>query len=179
MTDHSEIKAVVPGTCAETKLAAASSPHYLAVTHEVLNQPTELANYNLYASDTALREAVDREGGGWADAALHSFGARLGTPEYLELGQLANKFQPELDTHDRFGHRVDLVRFHPAYHTLMKTAIEEGLHASPWTDPGPGAHVARAARFYMQSQVEAGHGQAAHDTAPHIDHRDKPKTHLR
>jgi putative acyl-CoA dehydrogenase len=63
-----------------------------------------------------------------------------------------------LDTHDRFGNRVDLVRFHPAYHTLMKTAIENGLHASPWTDPRPGAHVARAARTYLQTQVEAGHG---------------------
>ncbi len=158
MADHSEIKSVVRDPCTETTLTGSGAARYLAVTHEVLNQPTELANYNLYASDTVLREAVDREGGGWAEVSLNSFGARLGTPEYLELGQLANKFQPELDTHDRFGHRVDLVRFHPAYHTLMKTAIEEGLHASPWTEPGPGAHVARAARFYMQSQVEAGHG---------------------
>jgi len=59
---------------------------------------------------------------------------------------------------DRFGHRTDLVRFHPAYHALMRTAITEGLHASPWTEPGPGAHVARAARYYLQAQVEAGHG---------------------
>jgi putative acyl-CoA dehydrogenase len=77
---------------------------------------------------------------------------------YLDLGIQANRHPPELDTHDRFGNRVDLVRFHPAYHTLMKTAIENGLHASPWTDPRPGAHVARAARTYLQTQVEAGHG---------------------
>src|SRR5690606_20911656 len=69
-----------------------------------------------------------------------------------------NRFQPELDTHDRFGNRVDLVKFHPAYHALMKTAIENGLHSSPWSDPKPGAHVARAAKSYMHSQVEAGHG---------------------
>jgi putative acyl-CoA dehydrogenase len=131
---------------------------YLAETHEVFNQPTELADYNLYESDVALREAAGREGAAWADASLQAFGGRIGTAAYLELGYLANKFQPELDTHDRFGHRVDLVRFHPAYHTLMTTAIAEGLHASPWTDPKPGAHVARAARYYMHQQVEAGHG---------------------
>ena len=77
---------------------------------------------------------------------------------YLELGRLANHHTPEFDTHDRYGRRVDLVHYHPAYHALMKTAIEEGLHSSPWTDPRPGAHVARAARTYMQAQVEAGHG---------------------
>ena len=65
---------------------------------------------------------------------------------------------PTEHTHDRYGRRVDLVRFHPAYHELMRAAIEEGLHSSPWTEPREGAHVARAARFYMQSQVEAGHG---------------------
>jgi putative acyl-CoA dehydrogenase len=71
---------------------------------------------------------------------------------------LANKHLPEFEPSDRFGHRIDLVRFHPAYHALMRTAISEGLHASPWTEPGPGAHVARAARYYLHSQVEAGHG---------------------
>ena len=79
-------------------------------------------------------------------------------PRSSSCGALANQNPPELDTHDRYGRRVDLVRFHPAYHELMRLAIEEGLHASPWTEPRDGAHVARAARFYMQSQVEAGHG---------------------
>ncbi|MBV9289651.1 MAG: acyl-CoA dehydrogenase family protein, partial [Hyphomicrobiales bacterium] len=89
---------------------------------------------------------------------LVAFGARAGSAEYLELGALANRNAPELDTHDRYGRRVDLVRFHPAYHTLMRAAIEAGLHSSPWTDPREGAHVARAARYYMQAEVEAGHG---------------------
>jgi putative acyl-CoA dehydrogenase len=129
-----------------------------AVTHEVINQPTALVNYNLFDSDLALREAVSREGAGWAEESLRAFGARAGAAEYLELGELANRHAPEFDTHDRFGHRVDLVRFHPSYHRLMGVAIEEGLHSSHWTDPGPGAHVARAARYYLQSQVEAGHG---------------------
>jgi putative acyl-CoA dehydrogenase len=143
-----------PGAMAE----AMPSRRFLAVTHEVFNQPTELVDYNLYAADRALREAVAREGAGAFDGDLHEFGRRVGTAEYLELGQLANRYPPEFEPHDRFGHRVDLVRFHPAYHTLMHTAIAEGLHASPWTEPGPGAHVARAARYYLQAQVEAGHG---------------------
>ena len=97
--------------------------------------PIELADYNLYDSDAALKEAVAREGAAWAGNALGAFGAHAGSADYLELGALANKNPPELDTHDRYGRRVDLVRFHPAYHALMKTAIEEGLHSSPWTDP--------------------------------------------
>lgn len=130
---------------------------YLAETHEVVNVAHDLVDYNLYLQDAALQEAVRREGAAWAHDDLAAFGAMLGAADYLELGVLANRNPPELDTHDRFGNRVDLVRFHPAYHTLMKTSIEHGLHASPWSDPGPGAHVARAARVYMHSQVEAGH----------------------
>lgn len=131
---------------------------YLAETHEVINVARELGDYNMFTQDAALGEAVRREGAGWACDGLAAFGRLTGSAEYLELGVLANRNPPELDTHDRFGNRVDLVRFHPAYHTLMKTAIENGLHASPWAEPGPGAHVARAARTYLQSQVEAGHG---------------------
>ncbi len=131
---------------------------YGAVTHEVFNQPVELVDTNLYDSDAALKEAVQREGAGWASDALDAFGARAGSAEFLELGTLANRNPPELDTHDRYGRRVDLVRFHPSYHALMKASIEDGLHSSPWTDPGEGAHVARAARSYMQTEVEAGHG---------------------
>ena len=140
-----------------SKPASAPDP-YGAVTHEVLNQPVELADCNLYDSDAALKDAVRREGAQWATNALGAFGARMGSAEWLEQGAFANKNPPELDTHDRYGRRVDLVRFHPSYHSLMKTAIEEGLHASPWTEPREGAHVARAARYYMQTQVEAGHG---------------------
>ncbi len=129
----------------------------MAETHEVVNQSTELADYNLFEADTALRETVEREGAGWAIESLRDFGARVGTAEYLQLGMLANRYTPELETHDRFGRRIDQVNYHPAYHELMRVAIEEGLHSSHWTDPCPGAQVARAARYYLQSQVEAGH----------------------
>ena len=131
---------------------------FCAVTHEVLNQPTALADYNMFSSDRALHEAVLREGAGWAVDDLTRFGALCGSSAYLELGHLANTCRPELDTHDRFGKRVDLVRFHPAYHTLMHSAISEDIHASMWSEPKPGAHVARAAKFFMQTEVEAGHG---------------------
>jgi putative acyl-CoA dehydrogenase len=138
--------------------ATAHDARYLAETHEVSNVSRELCDYNMYTEDAALREAVQREGGQWAERELTEFGQLTGSAAYLELGQLANKFPPELETHDRFGHRIDLVKFHPAYHQLMTTSIEHGLHASPWTAPGPGAHVARAAKTYLHTQVEAGHG---------------------
>ncbi len=129
-----------------------------AATHEVVNQPYALEDYNLFSGDAALREGVKREGAAWALDDLANFGAKLGAADYLELGALANRHPPEFDTHDRYGRRVDLVRFHPAYHELMRTAVANGLHASPWDAPREGAHVARAAQFYMHSQVEAGHG---------------------
>jgi putative acyl-CoA dehydrogenase len=127
-------------------------------THEVENQPCALVDYNLFEADLGLKEGVAREGAGWAADDLSRFGAMAGTADYLELGALANRYPPDFDTHDRYGRRVDLVRFHPAYHELMRVAIAEGIAASPWDRPRPGAHVARAAKFYMQSQVEAGHG---------------------
>jgi putative acyl-CoA dehydrogenase len=131
---------------------------FMAQTHEVENVSRELQDYNLFSEDRVLQEAVTREGADWATPALTAFGALAGKAEYLELGFLANKYTPEYDTHDRFGNRVDLVKYHSSYHTLMQTAIEHGLHASPWSEPKAGAHVARAAHTYMQSQVEAGHG---------------------
>ncbi len=133
-------------------------PLLLGETHSVENVARELADFNLYQQDAALQEAVRREGAAWAQDDLTAFGKLAGTADYLALGALANRYRPELETHDRFGNRIDLVTFHPAYHALMKTSIEHGLHSSPWTSPGPGAHVARAARFYMHTQVDAGHG---------------------
>ena len=141
-----------------TSIETAHTSLYLADTHELSNLSSELCDYNMYTEDAALTEAVRREGAQWAESELSAFGKMTGSADYLELGHLANKFIPELETHDRFGKRIDLVKYHPAYHQLMKTAIEHGLHASPWTEPGPGAHVARAARTYLQTQVEAGHG---------------------
>nr|MDP2190664.1 isovaleryl-CoA dehydrogenase [Rhodoferax sp.] len=141
-----------------TRIEPAQASPYLADTHELSNLSSELCDYNMFTEDPALTEAVRREGAQWAERELTDFGKLTGSADYLELGHLANKFIPEFDTHDRFGKRIDLVKFHPAYHQFMKTSIEHGLHASPWSAPGPGAHVARAAKTFLHSQVEAGHG---------------------
>jgi len=126
-------------------------------THEVTNQPPALEDYNLFTSDPALTEGVAREGAAWGAEGLAAFGAKIGTAEMLEAGALANRHEPELKAFDRFGHRIDRVDFHPAYHTVMAASIAEGLHGAPWSDPGPGAQVRRAAAMILMSQVEVGH----------------------
>jgi putative acyl-CoA dehydrogenase len=127
-------------------------------THEVLNQSTPLADYNVYQADPALQEAVAREGASWAVERLIAVGKLAGSSAVLDWGDKANKVTPILRTHDRFGHRVDEVEFHPAWHQLMSAAIQHELHALPWRDPRPGAHVARAALFMTLTQAEAGFG---------------------
>jgi putative acyl-CoA dehydrogenase len=123
---------------------------------EVLNQPPALVDYNLYASDTPLREALRREGGGWGAAQVHAFGARMGHAETLHLGEVANRHLPVLHTHDRFGYRIDEVEFHPVWHELMRLGIEQGVHSLPWTRPQRGAHVVRAALMMLHHQVDEG-----------------------
>lgn len=130
---------------------------FMAETHQVENQPPPLQDYNLYLQDHALREAVVREEAGWAENDLNAFGGLTGSREIIELGFQANENKPVLYTHDNYGHRIDEVRFHPAYHRLMQISLENGLHASHWLEPKAGAQVARAAKFYMQSQVDAAH----------------------
>jgi putative acyl-CoA dehydrogenase len=127
-------------------------------THEVLNQPPPLAGYDLYDADPALASALHREGAGWAEDRARALGALAGSPEAIAWGEAADTHPPVLRTHDRYGRRVDEVEFHPAWHRLLGTAVRHGLHAAPWRDPRPGAQVARAAGFYLWSQVEAGHG---------------------
>src|SRR5215475_9521355 len=126
-------------------------------THEVRNQVPPLAGHDV-AADPALLEAVEREGAGWAAAELHELGLLAGQAATAEQARLANEHPPVLRTHDRYGNRIDEVEFHPAWHALLDTAVGHGLHAAPWADPRPGAHVARAAKFYVWSQAEAGHG---------------------
>lgn len=127
-------------------------------THEVFNQSSPLVDYNAYEGDTALKDAVRRHGGEWARDDLHAHGARTGSAEVIEWGFLANAFKPYFDSHDRQGHRLDQVQYHDAYHKLMALGLELGLHSLPWSEPRPGAHVARAGLYYLHAQVEAGHG---------------------
>jgi putative acyl-CoA dehydrogenase len=128
------------------------------VTHEVANQPPPLAGYDVAGRDAALLEGVRREGAGWDEAGLHALGTLAGSEEAIAWGFEANRNPPELRTHDRYGNRIDEVAFHPSWHRLMEVAVSHGLHGAPWREPREGAHVARAARFYVWSQAEAGHG---------------------
>ena len=128
-----------------------------AGTHAVVNQAPPLVDYNLFKADGVLVEALEREGAGWARARLEEFGRLTGTEEAIRWGFQANENPPVLHTHDRFGHRIDEVEFHPAWHSLMRLSIEHGLASLPWTEPKPGAHVARAALMLLASENEAGH----------------------
>ncbi|HBU8851740.1 isovaleryl-CoA dehydrogenase [Citrobacter sp. Cs237] len=126
-------------------------------THTVFNQPIPLNNSNLFLSDGALCEAVVREGAGWDGELLASIGQQLGTAESLELGRLANSWPPELLRYDPQGQRLDDVRFHPAWHLLMQGLCTNRVHNLPWEEEArAGSFVARAARFVLHAQVEAG-----------------------
>ncbi|MGE5290274.1 MAG: acyl-CoA dehydrogenase family protein [Micromonosporaceae bacterium] len=129
----------------------------MGATHDVTNQVPPFEGHDV-AQDPALLDALKREGADWAAKDLHELGELAGSSETAAVARLANEYTPVLRTHDRFGNRIDEVEFHPAWHQLMDTAVRHGLHAAPWQDPQPGAHVARAARFYVWAQAEAGHG---------------------
>ena len=125
-------------------------------THEVVNQPPPLEGYDLFSTDRVLDAALERAGAGWARERTRALGTLLGGAP-LEWGRLANVHTPVLRTHDRFGHRIDEVEFHPAWHDLMRTSVAHELHSLPWRAPRTGAHAARAASFFLMTQVEAGH----------------------
>jgi putative acyl-CoA dehydrogenase len=122
-----------------------------------VNQAPPLEGYDLARDNAPLVEAVEREGADWALDGISAFGTRLGG-EPLEWARLANENVPRLRTHDRYGERIDEVEFHPAWHSLMRTSIEHGVHSLSWRETRGGSHVARAALFYLASQVESGHG---------------------
>lgn len=135
-------------------------------TETVFNQSPPFEDVNLFASDRALQEAVEREGGGDAVRSLNAFGLVCGSGDAFARGRLANVNPPQLKTHDRFGNRIDDVVFHPSYHECMDISFAEGLHCSSWMHhqpsfgadgPVPGAQVSRAAAFYMAAQMESGH----------------------
>lgn len=133
-------------------------------THEVTNQSPPFEDVNLFLSDEALREAVEREGGGAEAQDLAAFGAATGAARGFEIGRLANENLPKLHRFDQKGYPADRIEFHPAYHEAMTMSCAAGLHCSPWehlkdggSGPAPGAHVARLARLYMMTQMEPGH----------------------
>ncbi|MEV7286235.1 acyl-CoA dehydrogenase family protein [Streptomyces sp. NPDC093252] len=130
-------------------------------THTVVNQPPPLTGYDVYSADRALVEAVERhlehlepESLAGVRTELTTLGRTAGSAQAQEWGAQANEFPPRLRTHDRYGHRIDEVEFHPAWHRLLGKGVSAGLTSS-WTRPG--GHVRRAAAFLVWTQVEAGH----------------------
>ncbi|MEU0026896.1 DNA alkylation response protein [Streptomyces sp. NPDC006335] len=128
-----------------------------AATHTVTNQPPPLAPYDA-SDDTALLEGLRREGADWAEEGIRRLGLRAGSVEAQEWADQANRHEPVLRTHDRYGNRVDEVDFHPSWHHLMRTAVAEGLAGSPWAEDRTGAHVARTAGGLVWGHTDAGHG---------------------
>ncbi|QUQ63229.1 acyl-CoA dehydrogenase family protein [Kutzneria sp. CA-103260] len=125
-------------------------------THEVTNQVPPLTGYDV-AAHPSLLAGLRREGAAWAEPELHELGRLAGSAQAQEWGRGANANPPVLRTHDRYGNRIDEVDFHPYWHELMTVGVEHGLQGAAWREERSGAHVARAAKFFVWSQVEAGH----------------------
>ncbi|MGC4935467.1 acyl-CoA dehydrogenase family protein [Gordonia sp. DT30] len=129
-------------------------PH---VTHTVTNQSTPRVDINEYDLNIVLQEAVRRHDAAWAEDELRTVGALVGSAGFQHDAHLANTITPELHSFDRWGHRIDEVEYHPAYHRIISEAISHGAHTRCWDDPQPGSHVARAAVFMLFGQIEPGH----------------------
>jgi putative acyl-CoA dehydrogenase len=123
------------------------------VTHEVLNQSTPFVDVNLFDTDAGLRDALRFNLPDFDTMGFSRLGAEAGSAEMATHARLANHHAPMLRSHDRFGHRIDQVEFHPSYHALLGAALRHGLHGTPWARPA-GAHVERAAAFVLFTQAE-------------------------
>ncbi|MBA2765046.1 MAG: acyl-CoA dehydrogenase family protein [Thermoleophilaceae bacterium] len=125
-------------------------------THEVLNQAPPLVGHNVFEVDPALVEGLSREGGAWGVERVRAIGALAGSPETHEHSRRAERNEPRLLTHDRFGNRIDEIELDPSWHWLLRHAIEGGMAGLPWSDPVAGAHVVRASMFMLWSQISSG-----------------------
>src|SRR5690349_17978638 len=126
------------------------------LTHDVLNQSVPFEDVNLFESDRALQEGLAREGAGWAIDRARDTGAVAGSAEAQEHGRRAERHEPRLLTHNRFGERIDQVDLDPSWHWLLDGAVARGIHALPWRDPQPGGHVARATLELLWTHANAG-----------------------
>ncbi|MGU9982342.1 acyl-CoA dehydrogenase family protein [Phreatobacter sp. HK31-P] len=132
------------------------APSTRLITHEVFNQPPDFAGLNLFTSDPILRHWALQEGGDWVEAPLTALGAAVGSEEVLAWGEEANRYPPELTVFDRYGRRIDEVRFHPSYHRLMELAMAHRIHSIAWAEERPGSHVAHSALMALFSEAEQG-----------------------
>lgn len=126
-------------------------------THAVVNQAPPRVDVDEYATNTALLEGVERYDAGWAHHQLHLTGQRVGAASFHSDAVAANRIEPVLQTHDRYGNRIDEIEYDESYHRIIGAAIADGAHTSAWAEPRPGANVARAATFMLYAQVEPGH----------------------
>jgi putative acyl-CoA dehydrogenase len=122
-------------------------------THEVFNQSTPLSGVNLFRGNRALRDALRFHRPALDTTRLEALGALAGSAAMQDHARLANTHTPELHTHDRFGRRIDQVEFHPSYHALLGSALQHGLHGTPWSR-GAGAQLERAAGFMLFTEAE-------------------------
>jgi putative acyl-CoA dehydrogenase len=125
-------------------------------THTVFNQVPPLEGVNVFAGNLPLVEATTREGAGWVTGRATELGELIGGAPQQQWGRLANENKPILRTFDRYGHRIDEVEFHPAWHQLMQMGVEHELHSLPWTTDEASPHAARAALYMTAMQAEAG-----------------------
>jgi putative acyl-CoA dehydrogenase len=125
-------------------------------THEVLNQPPPLLGHNAFEADLALQEALAREGGAWGAERALAAGGLVASHEADEHRRRAQRNIPRLVTHDRYGHRIDRIDYDPSFHWLLRQGIEHQANTLPWRDPQPGAHVVRAAIFYLFNGLDTG-----------------------
>ncbi|GAA5105135.1 acyl-CoA dehydrogenase family protein [Haloechinothrix salitolerans] len=125
-------------------------------THEVTNQAPPPYGFDA-AAYPAMWDGLATVDADWAADELHQLGRLAGSEQAQEWGRLAEQNSPVLRTHDRYGHRIDEVEFHPHWHDLMTVAVENGLHAAPWSDLRPGAHAVRAAKNFVWTLTDPGH----------------------
>ncbi|MCU1414201.1 MAG: hypothetical protein JWN80_1541, partial [Microbacteriaceae bacterium] len=140
-------------------------------THDVVNQVPPRIELDEFASNTPLVEAVERYDASWALDELGAVGRYVGTEDFQHDAERANRIEPELRTHDRYGNRIDEVEYDGSYHRIIRAAVAAGAHTAAWADPKPGANVARAATFMLFAQVEPGHAcpiSMTHAAAPVI-----------
>ena len=152
----SETTGRVENVLAKTGLLSAVTVTPGYATDDALNQPGVFHAYNAYLQDRPLVEAVRTFNADWAGDHLQHAGALIGSEKIQQLTRQANRHLPELCTHDRFGHRLDVVEFHPAYHELMQLIYGWGTHSFAWTHAQQGGHVARGVLSYLWNQGENG-----------------------
>mmetsp|Transcript_26721 Transcript_26721/g.44666 ORF Transcript_26721/g.44666 Transcript_26721/m.44666 type:complete len:685 (+) Transcript_26721:53-2107(+) len=133
---------------------SSADSHY---THEVFNQATYLEDFDVYESDSALRESIIKFGASHIDH-LQNFGHISGTSSVIQTAMMAESNRPVLKQFDTFGRRIDVVDYHHAYHKIMSHAISNGAAGHGFRHHGTaGSQVARAALIYMENQIEPGH----------------------